>query len=68
VRKNYEAGSVDFQSLRTAQRNEQLANIKLAQAQANWIGDSVALLQALGGRWWTNAETDGAAAKQPLVN
>lgn len=68
VRKNYEAGSVDFQSLRTAQRNEQLANIKLAQAQANWMGVSVALLQALGGRWWTNAETDDTAAKQPLVN
>lgn len=68
ARKNYEAGSVDFQSLRTAQRNEQLANIKLAQAQANWMGDSVALLQALGGRWWNIAETDNTAAKQPLVD
>jgi outer membrane protein TolC len=52
MRRQYEAGSVDFQTLLVAQQNEQLATISLVRAQANRAGDSIALLQALGGRWW----------------
>ncbi len=65
ARQDYAAGSVDFEILRTEQRKAQLATIKLAQAQANWLGDSVALFQALGGRWWKHTETVDIQAKQP---
>lgn len=65
TRKRYEAGSVDFPTMRVAQQNEQLALINLAQAQANRLGDAAALFQALGGRWWKLDETDKAKAKQP---
>jgi outer membrane protein TolC len=62
--KSYEAGSVDFPTLRLAEQNEQLANINLLQARANQLGDGVALFQALGGRWWKREETtDKTAAK-----
>jgi NodT family efflux transporter outer membrane factor (OMF) lipoprotein len=66
--KQYEAGSVDFQILRVAQQNGQLATINLVQAQTNMAGDSVALFQALGGRWWKRGATDLAKAKQSQVN
>ncbi len=65
TRKRYEAGSVDFPTMRVAQQNEQLVNISLAQAQANRLGDAVTLFQALGGRWWKLEETDKAKAKGP---
>jgi len=54
TRKNYEAGSVNFPTLQAAQQNEQLATINLLHAQTNRMGDTVALLQALGGGWWGN--------------
>lgn len=65
TRKRYESGFVDFPTMRIAQQNEQLAIINLAQAQANQLGDAVALFQALGGRWWKADETDKAKAKSP---
>ena len=65
TRKRYEAGSVDFPTMRIAQQNEQLATISLAQAQANRLGDAAVLFQALGGRWWKLEETDKAKAKLP---
>ncbi|MFZ2160846.1 MAG: efflux transporter outer membrane subunit [Sideroxyarcus sp.] len=65
TRKRYEAGSVDFPTMRIAQQTEQLATINLAQAQANRLGDTVALFHALGGRWWKQEETDKTKAKQP---
>ncbi len=68
ARKNYEAGFMNFENLRAEQRKEQLATIKLAQAQANWLGDSVALFQALGGRWWKRAKAVDIQAKQHRVN
>jgi NodT family efflux transporter outer membrane factor (OMF) lipoprotein len=52
MRRQYEAGSADFQTLLVAQQNEQLATINLVRAQSNRAGDSIALLQALGGHWW----------------
>ncbi len=52
MRRQYESGSADFQTLLVAQQNEQLATINLVRAQSNRAGDSIALLQALGGRWW----------------
>ena len=65
TRKRYEAGSVDFPTMRVAQQSEQSAIISLAQAQANRLGDAAALFQALGGRWWKLDETDKTKAKQP---
>jgi NodT family efflux transporter outer membrane factor (OMF) lipoprotein len=65
TRKRYEAGAVDFPTLRVAQQSEHLATINLAQAQANRLGDTVALFQALGGRWWKQEETEKTKAKQP---
>lgn len=64
TRKQYEAGSVDFQTLLTVQQNEQLANINLIQAQTNRLGDTAALFQALGGGWWNREAKDKAEAKQ----
>jgi outer membrane protein TolC len=52
TRRQYEGGSADFQTLLVAQQNEQLATINLVRAQSNRAGDSIALLHALGGRWW----------------
>jgi NodT family efflux transporter outer membrane factor (OMF) lipoprotein len=63
VSKQYEAGSVDFQTLRVAQQSEQLATINLVQAQTNAAGDTVALFQALGGRWWKHEATGLAKAR-----
>jgi outer membrane protein TolC len=64
TRNQYEAGSVDFQTLLTVQQNEQLANINLIQAQTNRLGDTAALFQALGGGWWNREAKDKAEAKQ----
>ena len=64
TRKQYEAGAVDFQTLLTAQQNEQLANINLVQAQTNRLGDTAALFQALGGGWWNHEAKETAKAKQ----
>jgi outer membrane protein TolC len=54
----YEAGSVDFQALCVALQNEQLATINLVQAQTNRLGDTVSLVQALGGAWWSREAMD----------
>lgn len=62
MRKQYEAGSADFQVLLVAQQSEQLATINLVQAQSNRAGDSIALFQALGGRWWKREDTDLAGS------
>jgi NodT family efflux transporter outer membrane factor (OMF) lipoprotein len=64
TRKQYEAGSVDFQTLLVVQQNEQLAAINLVQAQTNRLGDTAALFQALGGGWWNREAKDIAGAKQ----
>ncbi len=64
TRSQYEAGSADFQALLTVQQGEQLANIKLAQAQTNRLGDAAVLFQALGGGWW-NRETKAVAGAKP---
>ena len=64
TRKQYEAGSVDFQTLLVVQQNEQLATINLVQAQTNRLGDTAALFQALGGGWWNREAKDKAEAKQ----
>jgi outer membrane protein TolC len=63
TRRQYEAGSVDFQSLLVAQQNEQLAIINLVQALTNRAGDAVALFQALDGRWWKREATELAKAR-----
>ncbi len=63
TRKQYEAGSVDFQTLLVAQQNEQFAIINLVQAQTNRLGDTAALFQALGGGWWNRGAQEKAGAK-----
>jgi NodT family efflux transporter outer membrane factor (OMF) lipoprotein len=63
ARKQYEAGSLDFQALRVVQQHEQLATIKLVQAQTNQLGDAVLLFQALGGGWWNHKTPDVTGSK-----
>ncbi len=64
TRKQYESGSVDFQTLLVVQLNEQLATINLVQAQTNRLGDTAALFQALGGGWWNREAKETARAKE----
>jgi NodT family efflux transporter outer membrane factor (OMF) lipoprotein len=64
TRKQYESGSVDFQTLLVVQLNEQLANINLVQAQTNRLGDTAALFQALGGGWWNREAKETEKAKE----
>src|SRR5262249_56246942 len=52
----YSAGGVSFLSLLDAQRKLRGARLEQAQAIADRYADSAALLQALGGGWWTEPE------------
>lgn len=55
TRKQYEAGYVSYQTVLAAEQSHQLAVISVIQAQANRLGDTAALYQALGGGWWNHA-------------
>ena len=37
-----------------SEQTDQQAKMNLVQAQANRLGDTVALFQALGGGWWND--------------
>ena len=65
TREEYLAGSVDFQNLQVVQQNEQLATLKLIQAQSNRLGDTAALFHALAGGWWSHDNTAQAGQKHP---
>ena len=65
TREQYQSGAVDFQNLLVVQQNEQLAAIKLIQAQTTQLGNTAVLFQALGGGWWGNGNTGRQQAKHP---
>src|SRR5262252_505624 len=59
----YSAGGVSFLALLDAQRKLRGARLEQAQAIADRYADSAALLQALGGGWWTEPERKGNKEK-----
>ncbi len=56
----YQAGGLSRLALLDAQRTLQTARLEHAQAAADRLADSAALLQALGGGWWKDAPHDAA--------
>jgi NodT family efflux transporter outer membrane factor (OMF) lipoprotein len=56
TRKQYALGYASYQMVLLAEQNFQQAEINLIQAQANRLGDTAALYQALGGGWWNRTE------------
>jgi NodT family efflux transporter outer membrane factor (OMF) lipoprotein len=56
VRKQFQAGYVNYLGLLNAEQAYQQAVINLVQAQANRYADSAALFQALGGGWWNRPD------------
>ncbi len=54
-RQQYRLGGVSYLSLLTAERLYQQTKIARIQAQASRYNDTVALFQALGGGWWSQA-------------
>ncbi len=49
------ARSVNYPDALMAERNMQLAALRLAQARAQYLGNAVALYHALGGAWWNDS-------------
>lgn len=62
VSEQYRLGGVSQLALLDAERQSRQAALELAQARADRLADSAALLQAMGGRWW---EEDAAMASAP---
>ncbi|CAM3175433.1 efflux transporter outer membrane subunit [Cupriavidus taiwanensis] len=62
VSEQYRLGGVSQLALLDAERQSRQAALELAQARADRLADSAALLQALGGGWW---EEDAAMASAP---
>jgi NodT family efflux transporter outer membrane factor (OMF) lipoprotein len=58
-RKQFQSGYADGLAVLTAQQAYQQAVIARVQAQAARLGDTAALLQALGGGWWSAPSTLG---------
>lgn len=56
TRAQQQAGYVNYLILLSAEQTYQQAAIMLVQAQANRLGDTAALFQALGGGWWNRTE------------
>ncbi|UDM50047.1 efflux transporter outer membrane subunit [Cupriavidus sp. MP-37] len=63
VSEQYRLGGVSQLALLDAERQSRQAALELAQARADRLADSAALLQALGGGWWE--EEAGAMAAAP---
>jgi NodT family efflux transporter outer membrane factor (OMF) lipoprotein len=61
TRKQLQAGYVNYLSLLSAEQSYQQAELGLVQAQANRLGDTAALFQALGGGWWNRARLVSAS-------
>jgi NodT family efflux transporter outer membrane factor (OMF) lipoprotein len=56
VKKQFQAGYVNYLGLLSAEQAYQQAVITLAQAQGNRYADTAALFQALGGGWWNRPD------------
>jgi len=63
VSEQYRLGGVSQLAVLDAERQSRQASLELAQARADRLADSAALLQALGGGWWK--EEGGAVAAAP---
>lgn len=57
TRKQYEEGSVSYQTMLLADLNHQQSVINHIQAQTSRLLDTAALYQALGGGWWNRSQT-----------
>lgn len=55
IRKRYSAAAANYQDVIAAERNLQLARLRLTQTRTQHLGDAVALYHALGGAWWNDA-------------
>lgn len=62
VSEQYRLGGVSQFTLLDAERQARQAALDLAQAKANRLADSAALMQALGGGWWQQPATVGMTA------
>ncbi|WP_373379212.1 efflux transporter outer membrane subunit [Cupriavidus nantongensis] len=62
VSEQYRLGGVSQLALLDAERQSRQAALDLAQARADRLADSAALLQALGGGWWQESPDTNAAA------
>ncbi|SOY54326.1 putative Outer membrane efflux protein [Cupriavidus taiwanensis] len=64
VSEQYRLGGVSQLALLDAERQSRQAALDLAQARADRLADSAALLQALGGGWWQEEGGTTVAAPQ----
>ncbi len=64
TRQQFKLGSVNYLNLLIAQRQHQLAQIGMVQAQAQRLADTAALFQALGGGWWNRTQEDVVKKKE----
>ena len=62
--KQYEAGGVSLMALLEAQRQQLAASLEETRARSARFADSAALVQALGGGWWTAETSRNAQAQQ----
>ena len=60
IQKQYDAGTVSYVSLLTAQQAYAQARLAHVQASAARYTDTVTLFQALGGSWWNRADRGAA--------
>jgi NodT family efflux transporter outer membrane factor (OMF) lipoprotein len=60
TRKQFGLGYVSYQMVLLAEQNFQQAEVNLIQAQANRLGDTAALYQALGGGWWNRHDDESS--------
>ena len=56
VRKQLEVGQIGYLSLLNAEQTALQAHIALVQAQAARLADTAALIEALGGGWWSRGQ------------
>jgi NodT family efflux transporter outer membrane factor (OMF) lipoprotein len=68
LEKQYEVGYAAYPDLLSARAVYQQAQITLAQAQVNRLGDTAALYVALGGGWWNNTSETASTNHKPDQN
>ncbi|PIW48715.1 MAG: RND transporter [Zetaproteobacteria bacterium CG12_big_fil_rev_8_21_14_0_65_54_13] len=63
VEQQYQAGSASYLELLNANQQYQQSTIALTQARAAQLADSAALVHALGGGWWKQADSGDVATE-----
>lgn len=56
TRAQFKVGTISYLSLLDAERTHLQARLRLVEARARRMSDTVALFQALGGGWWNRSE------------